>query len=85
MKEKEKEKEIEKEKFEKKAKKILDKIVERRKRLGFSQMDLAIKLNMSFSGYFKVETGKTKLDTIRLFEIIDALETSPKVFFKDFK
>ena len=54
---KEKEKEIEKEKFEKKAKKILDKIVERRKRLGFSQMDLAIKLNMSFSGYFKVETG----------------------------
>tara|TARA_B110000091_G_scaffold198027_1_gene226714 strand:- start:274 stop:396 length:123 start_codon:yes stop_codon:yes gene_type:complete len=40
---------------------------------------------MTFSGYFKVETGKTKLDTIKLLLILDTLEISPKEFFKDFK
>jgi DNA-binding transcriptional regulator YiaG len=77
--------EKEREKLEEKSKAVLQKIVERRKELGLSQSGLAIKINMSFSGYFKVETGKTKLDTFRLLLILDTLEISPKEFFKDFK
>lgn len=74
-----------KEKIEEKSKAILRKIVERRKEVGMSQADLAIKINMSFSGYFKVETGKTKLDTFRLLLILDTLEILPKDFFKNFE
>lgn len=77
--------EKEREKFENKSKVILNKIVERRKNLNITQSELALKLNLTFSGYFKVETGKTKLDTIKLLLILDTLEISPKEFFKDFK
>ena len=38
---------------------ILKKIVVRRKKMGVSQADLALKLNMSANGYFKVEKGIT--------------------------
>jgi transcriptional regulator with XRE-family HTH domain len=64
----------------KNTKDILVKIIERRKELNISQSDLALKLNMSFSGYFKVETGKTKLDTRRLLFILNELKISPKEF-----
>jgi DNA-binding transcriptional regulator YiaG len=85
LKKKMKEKDKEREKFKEKSKIVLKKIIERRKELGFSQSDLALKLNMSFSGYFKVETGKTKLDTRRLLQVLDILEISPKEFFKGFE
>ena len=81
----EKEREKERRKFEEKTKVVLSKIVERRKNLNITQAALALKLNMSFSGYFKVETGKTKLDTRRLLQVLDILEISPKDFFKDFE
>ena len=78
-------KEKEKEKLDKKAKSILLKIIERRREFDMSQPDLAMKLNLGFSGYYKVETGKTKLDTFRLFEILEKLEISAEDFFKGFK
>ena len=68
-----------------KAQKILKKIVARRKELGISQADLALKLNMSFNGYFKVEKSDTKLDTKRMFKIFEILNISGKDFFEDFK
>ncbi|OBY64766.1 helix-turn-helix domain-containing protein [Polaribacter reichenbachii] len=79
------EKEREKERLKKKSKVILKRVVKRRKELGLSQWDLGELLNLSPSGYFKVETGKTKLDTIRLLEILEKLEISAEDFFKDFK
>lgn len=60
---------------------ILKKIVARRKKLGISQVDLALKLNMSANGYFKVEKGITKLDLYRLIEIAEILKIDPKEFF----
>jgi transcriptional regulator with XRE-family HTH domain len=77
--------EKEREKIENKSKVILNKIVERRKNLNITQSELALKLNLTFSGYFKVETGKTKLDTFRLIQVLDILDISPKDFFKDFE
>ena len=77
--------EKEREKFENKSKVILNKIVERRKNLNITQSELALKLNLTSSGYFKVETGKTKLDTFRLIQVLDILDISPKDFFKDFE
>ncbi|ARV15800.1 helix-turn-helix domain-containing protein [Polaribacter sp. SA4-12] len=61
--------------------KVLKKIVERRQELGISQTDLAIKLSMTTSGYFKVEKGESKLDLIRLFEIAEFLNIDAKELF----
>jgi len=69
----------------KKALETLLKITKRRQELKKSKTDLALNLNMTTSGYFKIEKGSSKLDITRLFEILEVLEISPKVFFKDFK
>lgn len=61
--------------------KVLSRIVERRQELGISQTDLAIKLSMTTSGYFKVEKGESKLDLIRLFEIAEFLNIDAKELF----
>lgn len=82
---KEKQKEKEKERIEKRKTAVLKRIVERRRELGISQWDLGIAINLTNSGYFKVETGKTKLDTYRFFEILEILEISAEDFFKGFK
>ena len=72
-----------KRKLEIKSSKVLKNIVEKRQELGLTQWDLSQKLNLSANGYFKVETGKTKLDVNRLLEIAEALNVSPAVFFED--
>ena len=69
------------EKLHQQADKVLKKIVARRQELGISQTELAIKLNMTTSGYFKVEKGESKLDLIRLFEIAECLDIDAKEFF----
>ncbi len=60
---------------------VLKKIINRRQELNISQTDLALKLNMTTSGYFKIEKGNSKLDLIRLFEIAYLLDTEAKDFF----
>ena len=79
------EKETQKERIEERRKAVLERIVKRRRALGISQADLTMLLGIGFSGYYKVETGKTKLDTYRLFEILGILKISPEDFFKGMK
>ena len=73
---------MKKNKTDLRAEKVLQKIIARRQELGVSQMDLAAKINITNNGYFKVETGKTKLDLKRLLRIAEVLEVSPVVFFE---
>ena len=51
------------------------------RKLGITQMDLALLINLSFNAYLKVEKGTTKLDTERLFIILEVL-ISPSSFLK---
>lgn len=60
---------------------VLQKIVTRRQELGLSQTDVAIQLNMTTSGYFKVEKGDSKLDLLRLFTIAECLDIDAKDLF----
>jgi transcriptional regulator with XRE-family HTH domain len=78
-------KEKEKEKIESYYTSILKKIAQKRGDAGFAQIDVALKLGLTASGYFKVEKGQSKLDLERLLAILVVLEISPKEFFKDFK
>jgi transcriptional regulator with XRE-family HTH domain len=78
-------KEKEKEKIESYYTSILKKIAQKRADAGLSQIDLAFKLGLTASGYFKVEKGQSKLDLERLLAILVILEISPKEFFKAFK
>ena len=78
-------KEKEKERIEGRKMAVLKRIVERRRELGISQWDLGIAINLTNSGYFKVETGKTRLDILRLFEILEKLDISLEEFFKGIK
>lgn len=74
---------MEKESIEKSTEKVLQNIVAKRKELGISQWELSEKLNLSNNGYFKVESGKTKLDLKRLLRIAEVLEVSPAIFFEN--
>ncbi|WP_159949564.1 helix-turn-helix domain-containing protein [Polaribacter septentrionalilitoris] len=69
------------EKLQLKSSKVLSEIAERRQELGISQADLAYQLNMTPSGYFKIEKGESKLDLIRLFEIAHYLNIDAKKLF----
>ena len=62
---------------------VLEKVIYRRKRLGLSQTDIANKLEMTLSGYFKMETGKTKLDIRRLLELSEILKVELEYFLKE--
>ena len=62
---------------------VLEKVVYRRKRLGLSQTDIANELEMTKSGYFKMETGKTKLDIRRLLELSEVLKVELEYFLKE--
>ena len=64
---------------------VLEKVIYRRKRLGLSQTDIANKLEMIKSGYFKMETGKTKLDISRLLELPEVLKVELEYFLKEGK
>ncbi|MFT5214474.1 MAG: DNA-binding XRE family transcriptional regulator, partial [Patiriisocius sp.] len=53
---------------------VLNKITHRRKKLGLTQTEIAKKLTITLSSYYKIESGKTKLDFRRLLEISEVLE-----------
>jgi|TARA_R110002049_G_scaffold56399_8_gene155581 transcriptional regulator with XRE-family HTH domain len=56
---------------------VLKQIIYRRKRLGLTQTDVADKLDISLSGYYKIEKGKTDLNFRRMLEIADILDVEP--------
>ena len=64
---------------------ILKKLAQKRAEAGFTQYDIAEILGLTESGYFKIETGKTKLDLERLLIILNKLDISLEKFFKGFK
>lgn len=64
---------------------VLEKMVATRIQREFTQIPVAEHIRIGESGYFKIETGKTKLDLERLFEILELLEVSPEEFFKGIK
>ncbi|MDX6745448.1 helix-turn-helix transcriptional regulator [Polaribacter sp. PL03] len=61
---------------------VLKQIVYRRKRLGLTQTELAEKLDITLSGYYKIEKGKTKLDFRRMLEISEVLDVEINYFLK---
>jgi transcriptional regulator with XRE-family HTH domain len=64
---------------------VLEKIIATRIHREITQMSVADHIRIGESGYFKIETGKTKLDLERLFEILELLELTPEAFFKGIK
>lgn len=58
----------------------LEQIINRRRQLGFSQTELAQKLDITLSGYYKIEKGKTKLDFRRMLEISEILNVEVSDF-----
>lgn len=58
----------------------LEQIINRRRQLGFSQTELAQKLDITLSGYYKIEKGKTKLDFRRMLEISEILNVDVSDF-----
>jgi len=67
-------------KIENRFNEVLGKIIYRRKRLGFSQTDMSKKLEITLSGYYKMEKGKSKLGFKRLLEISEVLEVEIEYF-----
>lgn len=67
---------------EKKLKEVLQKIKKERIKLGWSQYEIGVKLHISQNAYYKLETGKTKLDLQRFIEITNLLEIKPEKFLQ---
>lgn len=55
---------------------LSEKIRRLRKIRGFTQEQMAQKMDLSIRGYSKIELGETKLSVIRLFEIAELLDVS---------
>ena len=60
---------------------ILNKLKEERLKLGLSQWRFGQKIGLSQNAYYKLETGKTKLDIHRFLVICTILNLNPKSFF----
>jgi transcriptional regulator with XRE-family HTH domain len=61
---------------------VLKKIVALRKTKGYSQEDMAEKLNLTESQYQRRESGKTALCVFYLIEIANVLDATPSRFFE---
>nr|HID58416.1 XRE family transcriptional regulator [Desulfobacterales bacterium] len=64
-------------------KKIGSKIKQIRKTLGFSQIELAERIGISFQQIQKYEKGSTRLSVTRLQQISEALGVNIAVFFEE--
>lgn len=64
---------------------ILKRIKKERQKLGLSQYDFGEKIGISQNAYFKIETGKTKLDLYRFIHIAVILQLEPKTLLGNFK
>ncbi|ANF61444.1 helix-turn-helix domain-containing protein [[Haemophilus] ducreyi] len=56
---------------------IFEKIRSLRKNHNLSQEEIADKINLSVSGYRKIENGKSRINHKRLEQIAEALEVPP--------
>ena len=52
---------------------------------GISQYEMSSRLNVSQNTYFKIESGKTKLDIYRLMQLSNILEFDISELFKEFQ
>lgn len=62
---------------------LMVRIKEMRKRRGYSQFQLAQKLELSQNAYSKLELGRSNLTLDKLFDIAEILETKVVDFFDD--
>ena len=62
---------------------LMARIKNARKRKGYSQYQLAQKLNLSQNAYSKLELGRSNLTLDKLFDIADILDTKVVDFFED--
>jgi len=62
---------------------ILKKIKEERLKTGLSQYDFGKKIRLSQNAYFKLETGKTKLDMFRFLQICKILKLEPSLILSE--
>lgn len=69
--------------FENKLNYILSEIKKERLKAGLSQWDFGAKLGLSQNAYYKLETGKTKLDMFRFLQICEVLNIKPCSFFNE--
>lgn len=60
---------------------ILEEIKKEREKEGLSQYEFGKKIGLSQNAYFKLETGKTRLDMYRFLAICKVLNIPPKGFF----
>ncbi|REH50580.1 DNA-binding XRE family transcriptional regulator [Tenacibaculum gallaicum] len=60
---------------------ILEKIKKEREKEGLSQYEFGKKIGLSQNAYFKLETGKTRLDMYRFLAICKVLNIPPKELF----
>lgn len=52
---------------------------------GISQYEMSSRLNVSQNTYFKIESGKTKLDIYRLIQLSNILEFDISELFREFQ
>ena len=62
---------------------IIKRIKKERLRAGLTQKDMADHLNLSQSAYAKIETGQTRIDIERLFEICRIISLRPMDLIDD--
>jgi transcriptional regulator with XRE-family HTH domain len=55
-----------------------------RQQRGISQYEMSSRLNISQNTYFKIESGKTKLDLYRLIQISNILEFDMSALFQEY-
>jgi transcriptional regulator with XRE-family HTH domain len=61
---------------------ILNELIRLRKKLGYTQQELGIHLNIHESSYRKIEQGKTVLSLPRFFQLCDFFKVSPIQLFE---
>ena len=63
---------------------ILKHIKNTRQQKGVSQYEMSSRLNVSQNTYFKIESGKTRLDLYRLIQISNILEFDISALFREY-
>ena len=61
---------------------IGERIKERRKHMGLTQSQLAVKLDLSYQQFQKYETGGNRVSAGRLWQIAKILEVEPSYFYE---